>query len=449
MTTDGPFKLYDFQEEDVQRMMEMQSYLLANDMGTGKTVVQLEEIRRRLEQREGYARILVVCPKSVIPVWTEHIKTFFPDAAIYERHVPTHPAGVQPELQFVVTNWDQIRISPAYKTTHWLFVIGDEIHYAKNRKAQRTKALWTIPATYRRGLSGTPMVNRPDELWAILKWLKPELFRSYWKFFNEYVQFEKNPYHGYIEVKGAKNVDQLRKLMNPFFSRRKKEDVLKELPDKYYETILVDLDAKQRRIYREMKSKALAWIGEHENEPLPARMVVAQLMRLRQFCAAYADIDDDGRVRLMEPSSKLDALMELLESTDESVVVFTNFRGVVRLASARMTKAGISHVTLTGETPQEERGQAIDAFQSGKVRVFIGTIRAGGVGVTLTRASTVVFLDRSFSPADNLQAEDRLHRIGQSNAVQVVSIQARGTVDQVVEEKLKWKWDIIKSILEN
>ena len=447
---EAKFKLRDFQEEDVVSMYHRTGFLLANDMGTGKTVTALAEIARRYEDRDTM-RVLIVTLKSAISVWEYHTP-YFLDLPVYTREVPKKVAN-----WVTVTNWDQLRVNPDYKKVVWTYVIADEAQNAKNRNAKRTRALWTVPTMYRRALTGTPIVNRPDDLWAILRWLYPERYRSYWQFFNTYVDFETNPFHGYREIKGAKNVKKLQKEIGEFTVRRLKKDVLKELPDKYYERIEVDLNPTQRRVYNQMKQDALAWIGEHEDKPLPAKMVVAKLVRLRQITGAtpidaYQEYDKNKdtmvwKVTMGEPSAKLDALMDILQSTDQQVVVFTNFRSAVRLASARMTKAGITHVTLTGTTPDKERTKAIDDFQNGRARVFIGTVKAGGAGITLHAASTVVFLDRSWSPADNVQAEDRLHRIGQKNAVQVIHIEARNTVDQLVEAKLVWKWSFIKQIL--
>ena len=439
--TEAPaFTLYPYQEEAVQAMEEERGFLLADEMGLGKTVVQMEELRR-YTLTHSPTRSLIICPKSVISVWEDHAKKFgFKD--VYLHHAPQ-----KAEHLITITNWDQIRINPMYKKVGWHFVVADEAHNAKNRKAKRTRALWTIPARHRRALTGSPIVNRPDELWAILHWLYPERWTSYWKFYEKYVDYEKHPFHQYRIVKGAKNVEDLQEKLSMLMLRRFKRDVLTQLPDKYYEKIQVDLSPRQFAVYEQMRKDMLAWVGKNEDKPLAAKMVIAQLMRLRQIAGGTPDIDEEGNVTIHEPSSKIDALMDVIEGTDRPIVVFSNFRAMVRMVRERCNAGKISCVGLTGETAQSDRSEAIRAFQAGEARVFVGTIRAGGVGVTLTRSSTVVFLDRSWSPADNLQAEDRLHRIGQENAVQVIHIDANRTVDRYVEAKLDWKWSIIKQIL--
>lgn len=350
------------------------------------------------------------------------------------------------EWGFLIVHWDALRLSPRLITTPWDWIVADEVHGIRNRKTQRTKALKKLRTRYKRGLSGTPMVNRPDELWSTLNWLYPKTFSSYWRYWESYCRYEISP-QGYRVFLGPKNIPKLREEIKPFFLRRTKEEVLPDLPEKYYSRVVVDLHPAQRKAYDQMRQRSLAWVGEHSDEPLPAPTVLAQLTRLRQFTTAYAELDEQGMVRMSEPSSKLDALMELLDDTDEPVVVFSQFKQVVRLVEARLQKAGISHVAMTGDTPSEDRGDLISGFQDGKYRVFLATIQTGGVGVTLHRASTVVFCDRSWSPADNLQAEDRLHRIGQKSAVQVVVLEAENSVDQVVEEKLAMKWEWFQRIL--
>lgn len=436
------FELFPYQKEGVEAAYHHTGFLLADEMGLGKTVTTLAEIRQRADEK-GPGRVLVVCPKSAISVWMYHAEMFgfSPVDGLPKTTVtPTNE-------MFVVTNWDQLRVNANYKKFGWRYVIADEAHFAKNRKAKRTKSLWTISGQYKRALSGTPIVNRPDELWAILHWLYPQQYRSYWKFFDRYVDWEKHPFHQYRIVKGGKNLDELREELSELMLRRTKKEVLTQLPDKYYESIVVDLSPKQRRVYTDMEKKALAWVGQNEDKPLAAKMVVAQLMRLRQIASGTPDFDEEGKLTISEPSVKVDALMDIIEGTDKPVVVFTNFRSVVKMVEDRCAKVGVNAVSLTGTTPQEQRREHIERFQAGGARVFVGTIRAGGIGVTLTAASTVVFLDRSWSPADNLQAEDRLHRIGQENAVQVIYINARDTVDQVIESKLIWKWSFIRQIL--
>jgi SNF2 family DNA or RNA helicase len=265
-------------------------------------------------------------------------------------------------------------------------------------------------------------------------------------------------------ILGVAHEKELLDEIAPYYVRRLKEDVLEDLPDKYYTTLKVELGAQQRRVYDQMKREMLAWVGEHEDEPLAVSQAIVKLIRLQQLACAYAEItwvkkkrkqpdgtwrlEDVRQVRLTDPSAKLDALMEVLDANPEKqFVVFSQSKQVVKLFEKRLHSKKIPYGILTGDTAQADRGNMVAAFQRGELRVFTGTIQAGGVGITLTAASTVVFLDRTWSPAINIQAEDRLHRIGQKEAVQVIDIVAKNTVDLGKLTKLEAGWRFIKTLL--
>lgn len=450
-------ELFPFQKEDVQFALGKPGFLNANDMGTGKTYETLAEMS------EGYmTSALIVCPNSVKSTWETAIPQFFPTREVLTLSGSTKRRIDEYGTGFLIVNWEALRTMPQLQVIEWDWIVADEAHKAKNRKAKQTRYLKRLRTTFKRALTGTPVVNRPDELWSILNWLYPKEFRSYWRFFEEFVEYEIGYPGGYKIVTGYKNLEKLHAILEPIMCRRLKEDVLPDLPDKYYTTLKVDLLPKQRRAYDAMKNDSLAWLEMlPEDKPLPAPSVLAQLTRLRQFASGYCEIEapnvmqswadaSDRKVHVVmtEPSSKLDALMELLDDTDEQVVVFTQFKQLAYLAAERMRAVDISVTMFTGDTPDRMRRFAIDDFVKGRTRVFLATAQAGGLGIDgLQVASTVIFLDRSWSPATNIQAEDRLWRHGQENAVHVIDIAANDTVDQVVEEKLALKRSWMKAIL--
>jgi SNF2 family DNA or RNA helicase len=444
--------LYDFQQEDVDKLVDVNNALIMNEMGTGKTYEAIELDRIRREQTPHYKpKTLVVCPLSVTGSWEDHF-TELTDLRVRRIDPKNRMAFLKDmdDADVFLLHWEAVRLMPSLQDTMWTHIIADECHKAKNRKAQQTKALKKLKSQYRTAMSGTPMVNRPDELWSILNWLYPQFFTSYWAFFKKYVttvEIELPDGRKVHKVTGPKNEERLQDLMSDFSTRRLKKLVLKDLPDKYYSKRWVDLSPTQRRMYNEMKSDMLSWIGEHESEPLAAPVVIAQLIRLQQMALA-TPTRVEGSITLDDPSTKLDALMDIIdELSGEPVVVFTQFKQMAALVEKRLTKNKIAYGMLTGDVSPQEREQNVRDFQSGKTQVFVGTIAAGGVGITLTAASTVVFLDRSWSPALNVQAEDRLHRIGQKEAVQVIDIMARNTVDMGRHQRLEQKWDWIRRVL--
>lgn len=449
-------KLLPFQKEDVGKLLDRRGSLIANDMGTGKTyeAIALDWLRREGEPADRQPRsTLIVAPMSTLSHWQWHFEKLTSLRVVRldpKNRVRFLTALSNNEGDVYLAHWEALRLMPSMQNVYWFHIVADECHRMKNRKARQTKALKKLKSKYRTAMSGTPVINAPHDLWSVLNWLYPESFTSFWSFYKRYVKYEVMYPHGYHKVLGPNEeaLPELHQKMAGYYVRHTKEEVLPELPEKYYTTVLVDLEPKQRKAYNEMKSDLLAWIGKHENEPLVAPVVISQLVRLQQFALAYMEYDGDGKLRMSEPSAKLDALMDIIDDLgDQQLVVFSQYKQPLVLASKRLVDAGISFTWLTGAEKAEVRTTNIADFQAGKKQVILGTISAGGVGVTLTAASTIVFLDRSWSPAINLQAEDRLHRIGQKSAVQVIDIMARDTVDKGRAQRLSLKWSWIKMMI--
>jgi SNF2 family DNA or RNA helicase len=448
-------QLYDFQIDCLDKLKDAEGALIGDDMGLGKTYegLALDAYHRGWDHLWSTRKLtLVVAPQTVLPSWKQHVQELT-DLNVHvidpKARKKSWEGFVADKGDILLVHWEALRLMPELREVYWFHIIADECHRMKNRKAQQTRALKALKSKFKTGMSGTLVINQPDELWSPLNWLYPNDFKAYWRFFERYTEYEIRYPAGYRIVTGPKNVVELQKKIEPFFVRRLKKDVLKDLPDKYYSPLWVDLSGPQRKAYNTMRKEMIAWVGEHESTPLVAPVVIAQLVRLQQFSAGYMEWNDElEKFTLSEPSSKLDALMQILEDNpNEQVVVFSQFKQLVKLAERRLQTAGIPFATITGDTSQTERGRAVERFQGGEARVFVGTISAGGVGITLHAASTVVFLDRGWSPATNAQAEDRLHRIGQKNAVNVVDIMAINTVDLGRKQKLEMKWSWIRQLL--
>lgn len=476
-------KLLDYQEEAIQQLQDERSAMIGDDMGLGKTVeaIVLDYRRRQKHNCTKTAQTLVVTVTSVMGSWKDHFEEWAPDLKVMvidQKNRLKFLAALKtgnsfPEYQVFVCHWPVLRfIADELKAVKWFHIIGDEIQAIKNRKAQQTQVFKKLQGYYKTGLSGTWADNRPDDAWSPLNWLWKDKFRSYWGFFNHHVLQRKHNegtcnacegYHAraYSEILGVHDVELIHSLMGKGYVRRTKKEVMKDLPDKTYQDIPVSLDPRQRRVYNEMRDDMLAWVGRHEDEPIAAPMVVAQLVRLQQFACAYGRIDSRYRVDketgekqrfevvvLDEPSSKLDAVMDIIGQTNEQIVVFGQSKQVINLLASRLQRAKISCGILTGDTKQADRSKYIQEFQAGKLRIFCSTIAAGGVGITLTAASTAVFIDRAWSPSRNRQAEDRIHRVGQKNACQIITLVARDTIDRKRNDSIELKWEWLKKILE-
>lgn len=447
-------ELFPFQQRNVEKLKEQPNVLIADEMGLGKTIQAIALDTERRKQDDIYYQTLVIAPLTVLPNWRQHFEEQTGlDVRMIDPKKRDELFAVK-DADVYLIHYEAIRLMvDKLQKFPWLHIIADECHRIKNRKAQQTKALKKVKSRYKTALSGTPVVNRPDEYWSVLNWLYPKDFTSYWAHYNRFVDFQIIYPAGYHKILGPKNTPMLHERIGSFYARNLKKDVLPELPDKFWTDITVQLEPKQQRAYDEMRKQMIAWVGQNEDQPLVAPVVIAQLVRLQQFAVAHATIEN-GLTRLSEPSSKLDALISILkDNPDEQFVIFSNFKQLVGLLEKRLLspksndKTNYSFVKITGDVTQRDRETAVEQFQAGKVRLFLGTPKAGGVGITLHSASKVVFLDRDWSPAVNSQAEDRLHRIGQKNAVQVIDIIAKNTVDLGRRAKLNLKASWLREIL--
>lgn len=471
-------------------------------MGLGKSIQAVTLDRLRREKQPNIVKRPKTLVITYISIFSSWVETFESETDL--RVIALKPKNRKEFIESLfndhhdvyVLHWQVLRLIPEIAEIEWFHVIGDECHALQNRKSKQTLAAKKLKTYYKTGLSGTPAFDKPDDLWSILNWLYPKYWSSFWRYYDQHVLYVENS--GYRVVVGVDNVEKLQEEMSGFYIRRRKQDVLLDLPNKYYTEVLVELDPKQKRAYQQMKKDMLSWVGEHENEPVVAPVLISQLTRLQQFSNAYGELEsftyrektkndaflpeevyekliaeglikrfkepqiNDGsvfvpagtymiresiRMRLSEPSTKLDAVMDILGSTAEQIVVFSQYSQVIELLRVRLEKAGIPHGIIVGDTPTEERKDIIRNFQAGKLQVFAGTIAAGGIGITLTAASTVVFIDRSWSASLNIQAEDRLHRISQKNAVQVIDIISRETLDAKRIRKINLAWSWIKKLI--
>lgn len=361
----------------------------------------------------------------------------------------------------------------------WFHIIADEVHRIKSPKALQTKAFKRLKCQFKTGASGSIADDRPQDFWSPLNWARPDLFPNVstkdptkkfvetWCVTEEFegrflgVDDEGNEMHQmHKRVTGMRQdrLGEFHELIAPFYMRRLKEDVL-DLPEKYFSPINVKLYPSQQKVYDALRKEFLAWIGEHENEKLEVPSVLGRLIRLQQAALASLMFTDTGKVdrfgepikkvSLREPSAKIDAFVNWAEDVRSPVVVFSQSRGMIELTAARLDAAGARIGVYTGSTPDKVRQSTIDNFGAGKLDFFLATIKAGGEGVDgLQRASsTAVFFDRAWGPFRNKQAEDRLHREGQRNAVQIVDFYAPGTVDAKVRKTNITKWNQLRDIL--
>lgn len=471
---------------------DLPSRLIADDMGLGKTLEALlidGELRSERHQPDPNRRAshpaymrptLIIAPKSAhYDAWYRGIRMLEDwDDDTMRRLVAVinpkdrdellvHLEGKYPYNQkpaFVIIHPEALRLMDELQKIKWFHIIVDEVHRFKNRKAQQTHYLKRLQTYYKTAASGTPADDKPQDLWSILNWLYPKEFSSYWRFVNQYCLQDRQEIGGgrtFRKIVGVNKeaMPRLHQQMGPWYIRRTKDQVL-DLPPKTYTELHVDLLPSQRRAYDQMRKDMIAWVGQQQDTPLMAPVVVAQLIRLQQLAMATVDFEQKytqlmppvgggeahrdlkTRVKLILPSSKVDRLDEVIEGNPgQSLVIFTQSRSMVDLLVAHYRAQDITAMPYHGQISSRDRDRAVDAFQAGYVQLFISTIAAGAESITLHRASNMVFLDRMWNPTKNRQAEDRCHRIGQENPVQIIDIMARDTVDRGRKQRVADKWE--------
>jgi SNF2 family DNA or RNA helicase len=337
-------------------------------------------------------------------------------------------------------------------------VVADEIHRSKEPKSKQSRALWaaTGDADIRFALTGTPIANDVLDLWSILHWLAPEEWPSKTRWIDRMVDTMLNAFGGMM-VLGVKPHMQgeFDATLNPRMRRMLKSVVLPWLPEMMFERRDIEMSTKQAKAYKQMRDLMIAELegGDIVTAPSP----LTQTTRLLQFASSYAEMDVDettgeSKARLTEPSCKVDALMDDIKSGDfgnDSVAVCAVSRQLIELLSAALTKEKIQHGLITGAQTEDERQQAVDDFQSGKIKWILFTAQAGGVGITLTAARRLIMLQRPWSLVDHKQALDRVHRIGSEihDSIIVTNYVTEGTVEERVLQVLETKADNFEAIV--
>jgi hypothetical protein len=326
----------------------------------------------------------------------------------------------------------------------WDFVVLDEAHKIKNHDAQWTRNIKKLRALNKHIMTGTGFVNNPAEIWSLLNFLYPKTYSSYWRFYERYCDWE--DYSGYKKVRGIlpQNEREFKELVRRVGVRRTMIECFPNIPEPIETVVPVNLNAIQQRMYDQIKEDLRTL--DQKGEPLHSPNVLSMLNRLRQITAATPDVKADYwndleqrriiEVKLIEPSSKLDATMDIIEGLEwdaerkDQIVVFSFFRDPIALLKIRLAKAGISYLHMhTGLSERDLYEMWHDTFPKGEHQVFLSTLGKGAESINLTAAHRAIFLDQSWSPVQNAQAIGRVYRPGQTQPAQLIYIRAENTVD--------------------
>ncbi|MFZ5861802.1 MAG: SNF2-related protein [Nitrospirota bacterium] len=420
--------------------------MLADEMGLGKTHMTMAVLLAAVRE-ESSRPSLIVCPTSVIDHWEDTLREYAPTLQPMRYHGTTRGPLEHGRLPPVVlTSFSLLAREPEiFRAIAWNYLVLDEAQKIKNPATQSAKAAKSLSARHRLALTGTPIENRPAELWSIFDFLLPGYLGSAKSFRREF----ESPIikHG---DRGREAV--LKRVIHPFKLRRLKADVLKELPPKVEDRRHCRLSPAQAAIYREVVARdgqRLADDIRHGSGPIPYIHVFAVLSRLKQLCDHPALVIKGPKGRGMA-SGKFELFTELMEEAldgDEKVVVFTQYLGMIDLIGAWLNKHGVDWVELRGAT--RDRRAVVKRFQTDPTcRVFVSSLLAGGLGINLTAASVVIHYDRWWNAARENQATDRVHRIGQSRGVQVFKLITRGTLEDKIDKMIREKASLLDSIVE-
>jgi hypothetical protein len=443
-------ELRPYQREGAAWLTEMAELglggVLADDMGLGKTIqlLALHLARHQPGATDDGRPTLVVCPVSVLSNWAREAHRFAPSIPVLRYHGSDRSLeGLEPDA-IVLTTYGVARREAAALAMHpWGLIAADEAQAIKNPTSRTAKALRTIPADARFALTGTPVENRLVDLWALLDWTTPGLLGPLDRFRREIaVPVERD--------RDADAAESLARLVRPFLLRRRKSDpeIAPDLPPKTETDRVVPLTTEQATLYRATVDEVMAQVAEAEG--MARRGLVLKLLTgLKQICNHPAQfLKQDGPVA--GRSGKLDAVRELVEtitSEGESVLVFTQFVAMGHLLAADLAAPDRPTQFLHGGTPEKQRTEMVDRFQAGEVPVFVISVKAGGTGLNLTRATHVIHYDRWWNPAVEDQASDRAWRIGQDRPVQVHRMVCEGTVEDRISQMLAEKRAIAESVV--
>lgn len=489
-----PKPLKQFQEAGIAAMCVGKRLLQASEPGLGKTRMALTAMSILPDALPAIA----VVPSGLKRTWVEEAALWAPGLRVSvceggaEKRRKAIRAVAEGEADLLVINYESLashtRIAPygssklrecqvccpedaddatkkrkqaacekcdkELNAVQWQTIVIDEAHRAKEPSTKWTRAIWWLgdKTKYAWPMTGTPVANTIEDFWAMLRILSYEEYGSKWKFI-ERMADTKIGWHGGTEVGGVKreHEEEFRRHVACRMVRRLKSEpeVDVQIPDKLPAiTRYVELPDKMRKIYNQMKDDLIA---EVDSGDVVGWNSLTQLTRLQQFANASVVIQEDGSLRLCEPSPKLDELDETLSDIgpSESVVVFFASRQLCQMYENRLKERNTPFVSIHGDVAQEDRDIAKTKFQAKEVSLLLATLSAGAVGLTLTAAATVVFAQRSYSSIEYAQAQDRVHRIGQDRAVTIINLVTADTKEVDQMQALADKADLLEQVVQD
>ena len=485
--------LFPHQRAGVKFLSIARRALLADEPGLGKTAQAIRALKELQDRGEDVFPALIVCPNTLKKNWKREFERWWPgvDVEVIKGSATQRRKIFEESADVYVINWESLRshsrlsgygsialakctecgghddrVSENRCEVHlrelnhidFKAVIADEIHRSKEPKSKQTRALWaaTGDADIRFALTGTPIANNVLDMWSILHWLSPDEWPSKTRWIDRMINTMMNAFGGMMVLGVKPHMEQeFYAAINPRMRRMLKKKVLPWLPEMMFERKDVEMSTKQKKAYDQMRDLMIAELEDGESVTAPSPLT--QTIRLLQFASSFAEMSVDettgeSKVTLVGPSCKVDAVMDDIKNGDfgdDSVAVCAVSRQLIDLLSAEMTKEKIPHGLITGAQSEDERQQAVDDFQAGKIKWILFTAQAGGVGITLTAARRLIMLQRPWSLVDHKQALDRVHRIGSEihDSIMITDYVTEGTIEERVIQVLETKADNFEQIV--
>ena len=446
--------LFTHQRVGVKFLTQFRKAACFDDMGLGKT---LEALCFAVNKKEKIRKCLILCPKSVkLSVWADQIEEF-----TYEKYVVVDGPKKKREEQFqefknndiffLIASYETFRV--AYDRLKTLKLINsnssginmmilDEATKIKNPQTQITKKVIKTQIDFALILTGTPMWNRVEDIYMLIQFIHPGLLGStYWSFSDKYLR--KGGFENH-DVIGYKNLDDLQEKVNSISIRREKHEVV-QLPDMIREDRTLDMeDKEQREAYRTMQEEMIVWVKTLDDQEIKVKAgeLLTRNLRLSQITDGFLTDYSLKITKWYKGSSKLKEIKTIIKDYAEShqIVIFTRWLPMVDILQKTWEKSPYNAVSLYGRLNDTKRAEAISSFQSGRSRIFVAQINTGGMGIDLSCATIQIYIDKAFiSPAVLNQAEDRSHRPGLKNSLEVISLICKNTIDEHWEKLMRRK----------
>ncbi|KAI9746662.1 MAG: hypothetical protein M1818_000376 [Claussenomyces sp. TS43310] len=471
-------RLKEYQLKGLQWMLSLYNNnlngILADEMGLGKTIQTISLITYLIEKKKQNGPFLVIVPLSTLMNWNLEFEKWAPSVVkIVYKGAPNARKAQQQQIRYgnfqvLLTTYEYIiKDRPVLSKIKWIHMIIDEGHRMKNANSKLSATLTQYYSTrYRLILTGTPLQNNLPELWALLNFVLPTIFKSV-KSFDEWFNtpFANTGGQDKMELTEEEQIlviRRLHKVLRPFLLRRLKKDVEKDLPDKTEKVIKCKFSSLQARLYKQMMTHNKLVVSDGKGGKTGARGLSNMIMQLRKLCNhpfVFDEVENQmnpestSNDTLWRTSGKfelLDRVLPKYQATGHRVLMFFQMTAIMDIMEDYLRLRGISFLRLDGTTKSDERADLLKAFNAPESPIFIFLLstRAGGLGLNLQTADTVIIYDSDWNPHQDLQAQDRAHRIGQKNEVRILRLISSNSVEEKILERAKFKLDMDGKVIQ-